>query len=81
MVQFVDGSTIAQASPPSMVLPIALGLDLAAPHPRCRARMRLVKGASWTFWPLDEEAFPAVRMIKEAGKIGGTHLGSVQRRQ
>ena len=49
MVQFVDGSTIAQASPPSMVLPIALGLTWPHRNPRCRARMRLVEGGILDF--------------------------------
>ncbi|OHQ15552.1 1-deoxy-D-xylulose-5-phosphate reductoisomerase [Rothia sp. HMSC064F07] len=73
MVQFVDGSTIAQASPPSMVLPIALGLTWPHRIPGAVPACDWSKAASWTFEPLDEEAFPAVRMIKDAGKIGGTH--------
>ena len=73
MVQFVDGSTIAQASPPSMVLPIALGLTWPHRIPGAVPACDWSKATSWTFEPLDEEAFPAVRMIKDAGKIGGTH--------
>ncbi|MBS5102998.1 MAG: 1-deoxy-D-xylulose-5-phosphate reductoisomerase, partial [Rothia mucilaginosa] len=73
MVQFVDGSTIAQASPPSMVLPIALGLTWPHRIPGAVPACDWSKAASWTFEPLDEEAFPAVRMIKDAGKVGGTH--------
>ncbi len=58
MVQFVDGSTIAQASPPSMVLPIAPGS--IRPHciPGAVPACDWSKAASWTFEPLDEEAFP-----------------------
>lgn len=72
MVQFVDGSTIAQASPPTMLLPIALGLTW--PH-RISGVAQLCdwsKASEWTFEPLDHEAFPAVNMIKDAGRRGGT---------
>ena len=58
MVEFVDGSTIAQASPPDMRLPISLGLDW--PH-RVGGVGRPIDwtvAASWTFEPLDEDAFP-----------------------
>ncbi len=73
MVEFVDGSTIAQASPPDMRLPIALGLSwpdrLEAVAPACD----WTTAASWTFEPLDEEAFPAVRLAREAVAASGTH--------
>jgi len=73
MVEFVDGSTIAQASPPDMRLPISLGLDW--PH-RVAGVGRPIDwsvAASWTFEPLDEEAFPAVALAKEVGRAGGTY--------
>ncbi|GIG21849.1 1-deoxy-D-xylulose 5-phosphate reductoisomerase [Cellulomonas chitinilytica] len=73
MVEFVDGSTIAQASPPDMRLPIALGLswpdrvaDVAPPCDWTRA-------TSWTFEPLDEEVFGAVRLAREAVAASATH--------
>ena len=73
MVEFVDGSTIAQASPPDMRLPIALGLSwpdrLGTVAPACD----WTTAASWTFEPLDEEAFPAVRLAREAVAASGTH--------
>ncbi|GEN79327.1 1-deoxy-D-xylulose-5-phosphate reductoisomerase [Actinotalea fermentans] len=73
MVEFVDGSTIAQASPPDMRLPIALGLSwpdrLDAVAPACD----WTAAASWTFEPLDEEAFPAVRLARGAVAASGTH--------
>ena len=61
MVEFVDGSTIAQASPPDMRLPISLGLDW--PHRVAGVGRPLdwTRATSWTFEPLDEVAFPAVR--------------------
>ena len=72
MVQFVDGSTIAQASPPDMRLPIALGLGW--PHRVTGAAVPCdwSTAAQWTFEPLDTEAFPAVELMKRAGSLGGT---------
>ncbi|MCD1145080.1 1-deoxy-D-xylulose-5-phosphate reductoisomerase [Kocuria sp. LUK] len=72
MVQFVDGSTLAQASPPDMRLPIALGL--AWPHrvPGAARPCDWTRAATWTFEPLDATAFPAVELIKAAGERGGT---------
>ena len=73
MVEFVDGSTIAQASPPDMRLPISLGLDW--PH-RVAGVGRPIDwtvASSWTFEPLDKKAFPAVRLAKHVGRAGGTY--------
>ncbi len=73
MVEFVDGSTIAQASPPDMRLPISLGLDW--PH-RVAAVGRPLDwstATSWTFEPLDEAAFPAVALAKQVGRAGGEY--------
>ncbi|MDR7300696.1 1-deoxy-D-xylulose-5-phosphate reductoisomerase [Haloactinomyces albus] len=71
MVTFVDGSTLAQASPPDMRLPIALGLDW--PHRLAEVAPRLTfdAAATWTFEPLDGEAFPAVGLARNAGMAGG----------
>ncbi|MDO5750378.1 MAG: 1-deoxy-D-xylulose-5-phosphate reductoisomerase [Rothia sp. (in: high G+C Gram-positive bacteria)] len=73
MVQFVDGSTLAQASPPSMVLPIALGLTWPARVSGAIPPCDWSQATSWTFEPLDEEVFPAVQLIKQAAAAGGTH--------
>ncbi|WP_432485800.1 1-deoxy-D-xylulose-5-phosphate reductoisomerase [Kineococcus esterisolvens] len=72
MVEFTDGSTLAQCSPPDMRLPIALGL--AWPHrvPGAAAAVDWTRAASWTFEPLDGEAFPAVDLAREAGRRGAT---------
>lgn len=72
MVEFADGATIIQASPPDMRIPIALGLawpDRVAGAAPC---LDWTKAASWTFEPLDTEAFPAVPLAREAARIGGT---------
>jgi 1-deoxy-D-xylulose-5-phosphate reductoisomerase len=71
MVTFVDGSTIAQASPPDMRLPIALALGwpdrVADAAPACD----FASPASWTFEPVDRETFPAIELAKMAGAAGG----------
>ncbi|WP_037313894.1 1-deoxy-D-xylulose-5-phosphate reductoisomerase [Amycolatopsis orientalis] len=71
MVTFVDGSTIAQASPPDMRLPIALALHWPDRVPGVAAACVWDKPASWTFEPLDNEAFPAVELARHAGTVGG----------
>jgi 1-deoxy-D-xylulose-5-phosphate reductoisomerase len=70
MVEFVDGSTIAQASPPDMHLPIALALGWPERVPAAATAVDWTRAHTWEFTPLDEEAFPGVRMAKEAGRIG-----------
>ncbi len=72
MVQFVDGSIIAQASPPDMRLPIALGLGWPDRVPRAATPCDWTKATSWTFEPLDTVAFPAVDLAKDAAKQGST---------
>ncbi|MEW2502294.1 1-deoxy-D-xylulose-5-phosphate reductoisomerase [Amycolatopsis sp. NPDC047767] len=71
MVTFVDGSTIAQASPPDMRLPIALALHWPERVPGAAAACTWDTAASWTFEPLDNEAFPAVELARHAGTVGG----------
>ena len=72
LVEFVDGSTIAQCSPPDMRLPIALALDWPHRVPGATAPLDWTTASSWTFEPLDNHTFPAVDMAKEAGKRGAT---------
>lgn len=71
MVTFRDGSTIAQASPPDMRLPIAMGLSwpdrLGEVAPACD----FTQAASWTFEPIDHAAFPALNLARAAGERGG----------
>ena len=73
MVEFVDGSTIAQASPPDMRLPISLGLDWPNRVGGVGQPIDWTVAASWDFEPLDEAAFPAVRLAKKVGRAGGTY--------
>ena len=64
MVEFVDGATISQASPPDMRLPIALGLSAPDRLGDVAAACDWTKAAQWTFEPLDDEAFPAVSLAR-----------------
>ncbi|WP_104137270.1 1-deoxy-D-xylulose-5-phosphate reductoisomerase [Arthrobacter sp. ZGTC131] len=73
MVQFVDGSIIAQASPPDMRLPIALGLGWPDRVPQAATPCDWTRATSWTFEPLDVTAFPAVGLAMDAAKQGSTY--------
>jgi 1-deoxy-D-xylulose-5-phosphate reductoisomerase len=73
MVEFVDGSTIAQAGPPRMLVPIALGLSWPDRLPDVDVGIDWTQAASWEFLPLDDDAFPAVRLARQVGEAGGTH--------
>jgi 1-deoxy-D-xylulose-5-phosphate reductoisomerase len=72
MVEFVDGSTLAQASPPDMRIPIAMGMAwpnrISDAAPGCD----WTQAATWEFFPLDPIAFPAVDVARRAARAGGT---------
>ncbi|MEV4532228.1 1-deoxy-D-xylulose-5-phosphate reductoisomerase [Asanoa sp. NPDC049518] len=70
MVEFVDGSTIAQASPPDMRLPISLGLGWPDRVTDAARPVDWTTAHTWTFEPLDDAAFPAVELAKQAGRTG-----------
>ncbi|HEY3507442.1 MAG TPA: 1-deoxy-D-xylulose-5-phosphate reductoisomerase [Actinocatenispora sp.] len=70
MVQFTDGSTLAQVSPPDMRLPIALALGWPDRVPDAAPAMDWTAAQRWEFLPLDEAAFPAVRLAREVGATG-----------
>jgi 1-deoxy-D-xylulose-5-phosphate reductoisomerase len=71
MVTFSDGSTIAQASPPDMKLPISLALGWPDRVPGAAAACDFSVAASWDFEPLDASVFPAVELARHAGELGG----------
>jgi 1-deoxy-D-xylulose-5-phosphate reductoisomerase len=73
MVEFADGSTIAQASPPDMRLPISLALDWPHRVPGVGAPLDWTRAQQWTFEPLDSDVFPAVDLAKRVGRVGGTY--------
>lgn len=72
MVEFVDGSTIAQASPPDMHLPISLGLTWPDRLPNSSTSCDWSTSTSWTFEPVDNDVFPAVNLAKKVGTKAGT---------
>jgi 1-deoxy-D-xylulose-5-phosphate reductoisomerase len=72
MVEFTDGSTLAQASPPDMRIPIALALGWPDRVPDAAPAVDWAAAHTWTFEPLDEAAFPAVALARQAGAAGGT---------
>lgn len=73
MVEFIDGSTIAQASPPNMRLPISLGLDWPNRVAAVGVPIDWTTPHTWTFEPLDDDAFPAVELAKQVGRAGRTY--------
>jgi len=72
MVEFIDGSTIAQASPPDMRLPISLALDWPHRIGGVGRPLDWTQASSWDFEPLDDTAFPAVALAKSVGRAGRT---------
>ena len=71
MVEFIDGSTLAQASPPDMHLPIALALAWPERVPAAAPALDHASPATWSFEPVDHGTFPAVHLACEAGRCGG----------
>ncbi|MBG6083832.1 1-deoxy-D-xylulose-5-phosphate reductoisomerase [Zhihengliuella flava] len=74
MVEFVDGSIMAQASPPDMRLPIALGIGWPHRVPGAASAVDFTQAAQWTFEPLDEDTFGAIRLAKQAAAASPTHM-------
>ncbi|WP_227980866.1 1-deoxy-D-xylulose-5-phosphate reductoisomerase [Nocardia spumae] len=72
MATFTDGSTLAQASPPDMRLPIALALGWPDRVPGALAPLDFGTAMRWDFEPVDNEVFPAVELARTAGKAGGS---------
>jgi len=73
MVEFHDGSTIAQAGPPRMLVPIALGLSWPDRLSDIDTGCDWTQAQDWQFFPLDDETFPAVRLARQAVAAGPTH--------
>jgi 1-deoxy-D-xylulose-5-phosphate reductoisomerase len=72
MVEWCDGSTLLQASPPDMRLPIALALGWPDRLPDVAPPLDWTTPTAWTFEPLDAAAFPAVGLARQAGEAAGT---------
>ena len=71
MVTFTDGSTIAQASPPDMKLPISLALGWPGRVAGSATACDFSTASTWEFEPLDGAVFPAVDLARRAGETGG----------
>jgi len=71
MVEFTDGSTLAQCSPPDMRLPIAMALAWPQRVPDAVPACDWTTAQTWTFEPLDDAAFPAVALARQVGTAGG----------
>ncbi|MEX2325043.1 MAG: 1-deoxy-D-xylulose-5-phosphate reductoisomerase [Nitriliruptoraceae bacterium] len=73
MVEFIDGSTIAQLSPPDMRLPIQLALSWPQRLDQAFVTCDWSKISTLTFEPVDRATFPALDIAEAAGRAGGTH--------
>jgi len=71
MVEFNDGSVIAQASPPSMKLPIALALSWPDRTAGAIPPIDWTTAHTWNFAPIDHARFPAIELARRCGEIGG----------
>jgi len=71
MVEFVDGSTMAQASPPNMKVPIALALSWPDRLENISPAIDWTKSSNWNFEPVDENVFSALKIARKAGEAGG----------
>ncbi len=72
MVEFTDGSTLAQATPPDMRGPIAIGIGWPERVPDAAPAFDWSKASTWEFYPLDEDAFPSVGLARHVGTLAGT---------
>jgi 1-deoxy-D-xylulose-5-phosphate reductoisomerase len=72
MVEFIDGSMLAQLSTPDMCLPIQYALTYPDRVPSDRVKTNLARLGSLTFEEPDVERFPSLKLARRAGEIGGT---------
>lgn len=70
LVEYVDGSTIAQASPPNMKGPIAYALSYPERINKATAAIDWSKSHTWEFAPIDNEKYPAIELAKRCGQVG-----------
>jgi 1-deoxy-D-xylulose-5-phosphate reductoisomerase len=71
LVEFFDGSTIAQASPPNMKGPIAYALSFPSRLAKATTPIDWSASSSWSFAPIDTVKFPAVDLARRCGSLGG----------
>src|SRR5689334_20119755 len=72
LVEFVDGSMLAQLSTPDMCLPIQYALTYPERMPSARVQTNLAKLGNLTFEEPDLERFPSLNLARKAGEVGGT---------
>lgn len=72
MVEFIDGSTMAQASPPNMKVPIALALSWPDRLNEISPAIDWSKSSTWNFEAIDEKVFLALSVARKAGQSGGS---------
>lgn len=70
-VEFIDGSTIAQASPPNMKGPIAYALSYPDRLSGATPAIDWAQAFTWNFSPIDHVKFPAVDLALRCGALGG----------
>jgi len=70
LVEYVDGSTIAQASPPNMKGPIAYALTYPERINKATPAIDWSKSHTWEFSPIDNEKYPAIELAKRCGQVG-----------
>jgi 1-deoxy-D-xylulose-5-phosphate reductoisomerase len=71
MVEYKDGSTIAQASPPNMKGPIALAINYPQRTVGATSAIDWSSASTWNFAPIDHARFPAVNLARHCGTVGG----------
>lgn len=72
LVEFCDGSVIAQLGEPDMRLPIQYALSYPCRYHKAFDQLDLIKAGTLTFEAPDMEAFPSLRIAIDCGKAGGT---------
>ena len=77
LVEFTDGATLAQLSPPDMRVPIQYAFSWPDRLPAERARLDLAALSALTFRAPDETRFPALRLVKDAARAGGTKTAAL----
>ena len=71
MVEYVDGSTLAQLSPPNMKGPIAYAINWPVRLPGAAKTMDWSKQHTLEFEPIDNERFPVIELARRCGELGG----------
>ena len=71
MVEYKDGSIIAQASPPNMKGPIALAINYPQRTVGATSAIDWSSASTWNFAPIDHARFPAVNLARHCGTVGG----------